>query len=337
MRFSTTGSTSSLPICHPRGCELSSKNVGLNSLPTDKHAQAFANINVKYLHRNERDGEGPGSSEIMPLAIDSDEESNDASDDNAARTSGSGTQPRLPRSTRLKAWHGPRTLTESGHFLSYPTMSDGVDTPPDVNAGTAGSSNKDTPANTVTATSGCAGTINSPEVNTTISGLRNADTQTASGSEGSGDDGNANEPIEVVNAVDAVDAVVDRLISSGQNRASLHSESPTKEMISVSTSTAASSPIETVVSSPRTVTGLSSENTNDSCEARDMSISNGVYELKIILLSNGQKEVETKLDEKSKVVLEDLMGKMESLSKQQNHVKKDALGYRKTSNIELRY
>ncbi|KAF5661210.1 hypothetical protein FCIRC_11914 [Fusarium circinatum] len=58
------------------------------------------------------------------------------------------------------------------------------------------------------------------------------------------------------------------------------------------------------------------------------------------LLSNqfrqGQEEVETKLREKSKVVLEDLMGKMESLSKRQDYPKKDTLGYRKTSNIELR-
>ncbi|KAF5986035.1 hypothetical protein FBULB1_2599 [Fusarium bulbicola] len=169
-----------------------------------------------------------------------------------------GTQTRLPLITRVKVWRGPRTSTKSGHFLSYPTTSNEVDTPPDVNTGTAGSSGKDTSAGTVTATSGCAGTINSPEVNTIITGPGNADILTAAGSEGSGDDGNANEPIEVLNAV------VDRLISSGQNRGSLHSESPTEEMISASTSTAASSPIETVVSSARTVTGLSSENTTDS-------------------------------------------------------------------------
>ncbi|KAF5248425.1 hypothetical protein FANTH_5923, partial [Fusarium anthophilum] len=49
---------------------------------------------------------------------------------------------------------------------------------------------------TVTAASGCVGTINSPEVNATISGPGKADTQTAAVSEGSGDDGNSNEPIE---------------------------------------------------------------------------------------------------------------------------------------------
>ncbi|KAF5586802.1 uncharacterized protein FSUBG_12013 [Fusarium subglutinans] len=147
-----------------------------------------------------------------------------------------GTQTRLLRSTIVKF--------------------DDVDTPPDVNTRTAGFSgkvracldfqqitDKDASAGTVTATSGCAGTINPPEVNATISGPGNADTPSVAVSEGSGDDGN--EP--------------------GFGALRVHYRGDDIGFAG----TAASSPIETVVSCPRTVTGLSSDNTTDSCEARD--------------------------------------------------------------------
>ncbi|KAF5661211.1 hypothetical protein FCIRC_11915 [Fusarium circinatum] len=188
-------------------CELSSKDIGFDSLTAYKHAQLFADLNIKYLHRSERDGEGPGSSETMPPVIDSGGESNVASDDNAARTSGSGNTNTFTPINKSKPTEDA-CVYKVRACLDFQQITD-----------------KDASAGTVTATSGCAGTINPPEVNATISGPGNADTPSAAVSEGSGDDSNGNEPIEVFNAVNAV---VDRLMSSGQNRAPMHPESATE-------------------------------------------------------------------------------------------------------------
>lgn len=235
------------------GCEFSSKDINFTSLSAEKCQKLFADIDVAELHQSATDGAEEGLSQpATALTFYSDDETSGEDDDNSA-TSG----PEDVNSGKCVTWDKNIRRFPTPFPYLMPTSSDDIDTSPDIDARTSGSSVTDASAATVATTSSFDDSINSPEVSDGISGSGNTDTSTAPDSGGLGDLGNGMALLMNFNAE------LDRVISRSEDEASVPSESLARGIISSSTSPAAPSSAGAIIPST-CILPESNDNASDS-------------------------------------------------------------------------